>query len=37
MAMAHLDPGHREVLLLRDIQELSAPEAAASLGISIER
>ena len=35
-AIADLDPVHREVVLLRDIQELSAPEAAAVLGISIE-
>ena len=35
-ALAGLDPLQREVILLRDIQELSAPEAAAQLGISIE-
>jgi RNA polymerase sigma-70 factor (ECF subfamily) len=35
-ALADLDPLHREVILLRDIQELSAPEAAQQLGISIE-
>ena len=35
-ALSEVDPGHREVLLLRDIQELSAPEAAARLGISID-
>jgi RNA polymerase sigma-70 factor (ECF subfamily) len=35
-ALADLDPLHREVVLLRDIQELSAPEAAAALGISID-
>jgi RNA polymerase sigma-70 factor (ECF subfamily) len=35
-ALATLDPLHREVVLLRDIQELSAPEAAAHLGISVE-
>lgn len=35
-ALASLDPIHREVVLLRDIQELSAPEAAALLGISVE-
>jgi RNA polymerase sigma factor (sigma-70 family) len=34
-ALAELEPGHREVVLLRDIQELSAPEAADQLGISI--
>lgn len=35
-ALAALDPIHREVILLRDIQEFSAPEAAARLGISID-
>lgn len=35
-ALAHLDPIHREVILLRDIRELSAPEAAAQLGISLD-
>jgi RNA polymerase sigma-70 factor (ECF subfamily) len=35
-ALADLDPLHREVVLLRDIHELSAPEAAARLGISID-
>jgi RNA polymerase sigma-70 factor (ECF subfamily) len=35
-AFAELEPSHREVLLLRDIQELSAPEAAERLGISID-
>ena len=35
-ALAELDPSHREVILLRDIQELSAPEAAEQLGISID-
>lgn len=35
-ALASLDPLHREVILLRDIQGLSAPEAAARLGISVE-
>lgn len=34
-ALAVLDPVHREAVLLRDIQGLSAPEAAAQLGISI--
>jgi RNA polymerase sigma-70 factor (ECF subfamily) len=35
-ALADLDPLQREVVLLRDIQELSAPEAAERLGISID-
>jgi RNA polymerase sigma-70 factor (ECF subfamily) len=35
-ALADLDPIHREVVLLRDIQELSAPEAAERLGISVD-
>lgn len=35
-SLAVLDPVHREAVLLRDIQELSAPEAAAQLGISID-
>lgn len=35
-ALADLEPIQREVILLRDIQELSAPEAAAQLGISID-
>jgi RNA polymerase sigma factor (sigma-70 family) len=35
-AIAELPPAYREVLLLRDVDELTAPEAAAELGISIE-
>ncbi len=35
-AISDLDPLHREVILLRDIQELSAPEAAQQLDISID-
>jgi RNA polymerase sigma-70 factor, ECF subfamily len=35
-AISDLDPLHREVVLLRDIRELSAPEAAQQLGISID-
>jgi poly(3-hydroxybutyrate) depolymerase len=31
-ALADLDPLHREVILLRDIRERSAPEATAQLG-----
>ncbi len=34
-ALGALDPLHREVVLLRDIEELSAPEAAARLGVSV--
>lgn len=34
-ALNALDPLHREVVLLRDVQELSAPHAAARLGISV--
>jgi RNA polymerase sigma-70 factor, ECF subfamily len=34
-ALVRLDPIHREVLLLRDVQGLSAPEAASVLGIGI--
>jgi RNA polymerase sigma-70 factor (ECF subfamily) len=36
LALAELAPAHREVILLRDIQELSAPAAAARLGISVD-
>jgi RNA polymerase sigma-70 factor (ECF subfamily) len=36
MALRELDPIHREVVLLRDIEELSAPEAAARLSISVD-
>jgi RNA polymerase sigma-70 factor (ECF subfamily) len=35
-ALADLDALQREVILLRDIQELTAPEAAEQLGISID-
>jgi RNA polymerase sigma-70 factor (ECF subfamily) len=35
-ALGDLDPLHREAVLLRDIQELSAPEAAERLGISVD-
>jgi RNA polymerase sigma-70 factor (ECF subfamily) len=35
-ALAALDPLHREVILLRDIEGLTAPEAAARLGVSID-
>jgi RNA polymerase sigma factor (sigma-70 family) len=35
-ALEALDPLHREVILLRDIQELTAPEAAERLGITVD-
>lgn len=35
-ALGELAPIHREVILLRDIQEISAPRAAAQLGISVD-
>lgn len=35
-ALHGLPEAYREVLLLRDVEGLSAPEAAASLGISVE-
>ena len=35
-ALEALDPLHREVILLRDVQELTAPEAAERLGISVD-
>jgi RNA polymerase sigma factor (sigma-70 family) len=35
-AIAALPPIYREVLILRDIEELTAPEAAEQLGISVE-
>lgn len=35
-ALGALDPLHREVVLLRDIEGLSAPEAAARLGITVQ-
>jgi RNA polymerase sigma-70 factor, ECF subfamily len=35
-AIAALDPGHREVLVLRDIEGLKATEVAEVLGISVE-
>lgn len=35
-ALAHLEETHREVLVLRDVQGLSAPEVAEVLGISVE-
>jgi RNA polymerase sigma-70 factor (ECF subfamily) len=35
-ALARLDPTHREVLLLRDVEGLTAPEAAEQLGVSVQ-
>lgn len=35
-ALASLDDDHREVLLLRDAEGLTAPEAAAALGIGVD-
>lgn len=34
-AMERLTPSYREVLILRDVHELSAPEVAAQLGLSL--
>lgn len=35
-ALERLSPAYREVLLLRDVHELTAPEVAAQLGLSLE-
>jgi RNA polymerase sigma-70 factor (ECF subfamily) len=35
-AIASLDPGSREVLVLRDIEGLTAPEVAEVLGVSVD-
>lgn len=35
-AMARLTPPYREVLILRDVHELTAPEVAAQLGLTLE-
>lgn len=35
-AMERLSPPYREVLLLRDVHELTAPEVAAQLGLGLE-
>lgn len=34
--LGDLDPIHREVILLRDVEGLTAPEAAAQLGVSVQ-
>lgn len=35
-AIERLSPPYREVLILRDVHELTAPEAAAQLGLSLQ-
>ncbi len=35
-AIASLEPGNREVLVLRDVEGLTAPEVAEVLGVSVE-
>jgi RNA polymerase sigma-70 factor (ECF subfamily) len=35
-ALARLEPNHREVLLLRDVEGLTAPEAAEQLGLTVQ-
>jgi RNA polymerase sigma-70 factor (ECF subfamily) len=35
-ALARLEPSHREVLILRDVEGLTAPEAAEQLGITVQ-
>jgi RNA polymerase sigma-70 factor (ECF subfamily) len=35
-ALARLDANHREVLLLRDVEGLTAPEAAEKLGLTVQ-
>jgi RNA polymerase sigma-70 factor (ECF subfamily) len=35
-ALARLEPAHREVILLRDVEGLTAPEAASRLGVSVQ-
>lgn len=36
VAIRRLEPGQREVLVLRDVEGLSAPEVAQVLGVSVE-
>jgi RNA polymerase sigma-70 factor, ECF subfamily len=35
-ALARLEPNHREVVLLRDVEGLTAPEAAEQLGLTVQ-
>jgi RNA polymerase sigma-70 factor, ECF subfamily len=35
-ALARLEPGHREVILLRDVEGYTAPEAADRLGLTVQ-
>jgi RNA polymerase sigma-70 factor (ECF subfamily) len=35
-ALARLEPNHREVILLRDVEGLTAPEAAERLGLTVQ-
>jgi len=35
-ALARLEPSHREVILLRDVEGLTAPEAAEQLGVTVQ-
>jgi RNA polymerase sigma-70 factor (ECF subfamily) len=35
-ALARLEPGHRQVILLRDVEGLTAPEAAHQLGLTVQ-
>jgi RNA polymerase sigma-70 factor (ECF subfamily) len=35
-ALSRLEPNHREVILLRDVEGLTAPEAAAKLGLTVQ-
>ena len=35
-ALARLEPLHREVILLRDVEGLTAPEAAVRLGLTVQ-
>jgi RNA polymerase sigma-70 factor (ECF subfamily) len=35
-ALARLEPSHREVILLRDVEGLTAPDAAERLGLTVQ-